>query len=108
MRRKEATIMKRSYFKLNIEDVMEIVSEHMAVSEGFGCFTTNTRVIDENGEWYMVIAIGELEDREIDNLDMEMLSKKIKYNGTHGEEGYWKTNEEMRRTLSKFVEDHKK
>lgn len=50
---KSGKIMKKSYFKLNIEDVMEIVSEHMAVSEGFDSFSTNTKVnkMKKDGVW---------------------------------------------------------
>lgn len=94
--------MKRSYFKLNIDDVMEIVSEHMAVSEGFECFSTNTKIVEENGVWHMIIAIGELEDMGIDNLDMDKLSKDIEYNGSHGEKDYWKTDNEIKKALDKF------
>lgn len=94
--------MKRSYFKLNIDDVMEIVSEHMAISEGFESFSTNTKVIKDGEEWYLLIAIGELEDMEIDHIDMDKLSKRVKYNGTHGDNNYWKTDDEIKKAINKF------
>lgn len=50
----------------------------------------------------MVIAIGELEDMEIDNIDMDKLSENIKYNGSHSTEGYWKTNDEIIEAISKL------
>lgn len=94
--------MKRSYFKLNIDDVMEIVSEHLAVSDGFECFSSNTKIVEDDGEWYMLIAIGELEDMGIDNLDMDKLNKNIEYNGSHGGKDYWKTDDEIKKALDKF------
>ncbi len=99
--------LKRKFFKLNIDDVMEIVSEYLATSEGFECFSTNTKIVEENGKWYMVIAIGNLEDKGIDYINMEELSQKIEYNGNHGED-YWKSDKELKEAINKFNKNNNK
>ena len=95
--------MKRKYFKLNMDDVMEIVSEKLAASEGFKTFSTKTEIISDDESWYMVVAIGKLEDMEIHNLNMSELAQKIEYNGTHGND-YWLSDETMQKTINGFLE----
>ncbi len=99
--------MKRKYFKLNMDDVMEIVSEELAASEGFKTFSTKTEIISDGESWYMVVAIGELEDNGIHNINMSELAQKIEYNGTHGND-YWLSDEAMKRTVEGFLKKNMK
>lgn len=93
--------MKRKYFKLNLDDVTEIVSEYAAEKAGFKTFITRSFVYDEDG-WYMLIAVGDLEDTELLSIDMEELKKNVEYNGTHGD-GYWQTDEDIKRAMEGYL-----
>ena len=99
--------MKRKYFKLNIEDVIDIVTESLAISEGFDTFSTKSGVMSENGNWYLIVAVGEADDLKIGELDIAELGKSIEYNGTHEIEGYWQTDEEIKKAVENFLKNNK-
>lgn len=77
--------MERKYFKYNSDDILEILTETLAVESGFGTFSSRSTLIVENGEIFFVGVIGELEDEEVDKIDLEKLYSEIEYNGTHPE-----------------------
>ena len=99
--------MKRTYFKLNIDDVMEIVSEHLAEKSGYKTFGTNTRIFSDEKNWNMIIVIGEVDDLEIHKINMNELNEKLEYNGTHGLENYWKTDDELKKAVDKFIKKNR-
>lgn len=99
--------MNRIYYKLNIDDVIEIVSDYLAENSGYKTFATNTRVFEDEGNWYMVIAIGEADDLEIHKIDMEELNKNIDYNGIHGLKGCWQGDEKIKETINEFLSNNK-
>lgn len=99
--------MNRTYYKLNIDDVIEIVSDYLAENSGYKTFATNTRVFEDEGNWNMVIAIGEADDFEIHKIDMEELNKNIKYNGIHGQKGCWQSDDEIKETIKVFLANNK-
>ena len=99
--------MNRTYYKLNIDDVIEIVSDYLAENSGYKTFATNTRIFEDEENWNMVIAIGEAEDLEIHNINMEEINKSISYNGIHGQKGCWQSDEEIKETIKGFLENNK-
>ena len=99
-------LMKRTYYKLNEEDVMEIVSEHLAEQAGYKTFGTNTRIFSDGKSWNMVIAIGEAEDFEIHRMDMEKLNRVLDYFGCVGQPGYWHSDKDMNLTIASFIKNN--
>lgn len=99
-------LMKRTYYKLNEEDVMEIVSEYLAEQAGYKTFGTNTRIFSDGESWNMVIAIGEADDMGIHRIDMEKLNSELEYNGTHGQPGYWQSDKDIKRTIDSFIKNN--
>lgn len=75
---------KHHYFKLNADDILEIVCHHLADQEELGTYNSKLTFIDEgNDELRIVAAFGELEDESITELDLFKLDKEIDYNGDH-------------------------
>lgn len=92
---------KRKYFKYNKYDILEILTETLAVENGFGTFTSNADLMIDNGEIFFVGVISELEDSEIDSMDLSELYKKMEYNGTHSDD-IWLTDEQLKDALNKI------
>ena len=75
---------KRKTFKLNEDDILEILSEHLAAKSKFDTFWSQSSLIGEAGKDLRLISvIGELEDSDIKDLDLEEIDKKIDFNGDH-------------------------
>lgn len=75
---------KRKIFKYNEDDILEILSEYLAVENGFNTFQSRTLLLGTPGKDLRLIAVvGELEDDDIMNLDLEEIDKKMDYNGSH-------------------------
>ena len=63
---------------------MEILSEYLAGENGFNTFQSRTLVLGTPGKDLRLIAVvGELEDDDITNLDLEDIDKEMDYNGSH-------------------------
>ncbi len=75
--------MKRKQFKLNKDDILEIVTEALAHDHGFGTFSARADLIVEDGEVYFVGVIGEEDDRGVSQVNLDALYTEIEYNGTH-------------------------
>ena len=74
---------KIRYFKLNQDDIMEIVSEHIAARCQKRCFQTQSLLLGEPGkDLRMLIAVG----KNNDHLDFDTfyeLDKTMPFNGDH-------------------------
>ena len=77
-------LMKKKYFKYNKDDILEILTETLAVENGFDTFSSNSNLIIDNDEIFFVGVIGELDDEEVDTADLDKIYSEIEYNGTHG------------------------
>jgi len=75
---------KRKIFKYNEDDILEILSEYLAGENGFNTFQSRTLLLGTPGKDLRLIAVvGELEDDDITNLDLEDIDKEMDYNGSH-------------------------
>ncbi|KOO51633.1 hypothetical protein [Viridibacillus arvi] len=100
---------KHHYFKLNEDDILEIVCHHLADQEELGTYNSKLTFIDEgNDDLRIVAAFGELEDESITELDLFKLDKEIDYNGDHANipEGcnLDPTNPETREKVKKLLD----
>lgn len=74
---------KIHYFKLNQDDIMEIVSEHIAEKCKKRCFQTKSLILGEPGkDLRMLIAVGNSKDR-LDFDTLYELDETMPYNGDH-------------------------
>lgn len=75
--------------KYNEDDVLEILTEHLAIKYGFNAF--NSRAIfygNPSQDLRMVCVIGESEDHKVNEVDLEALDEEIDYNGPHSKYHY--------------------
>ena len=96
--------MKKKYFKYNKDDILEILTETLALENGFGTFSSNSDLIVENGEIFFIGVIGELEDEEVDNINLEKLYSETPYNGTHHERTVYSSSNTLSVALKKSIE----
>jgi len=93
--------MEKKYFKYNKYDMLEIITEALAVQQGFGTFNSNSKLIVDDGEIFFIGIIGELEDFEINSMDLNELYEKMEYNGTHSDDA-WLTDEQLKNAFDKI------
>lgn len=75
---------KRKIFKYNEDDILEILSEYLAEAYGFDTFQSNVILIGEsNKNLRMIAVIGDLEDDDIRNIDLDKLDNEMEFNGSH-------------------------
>jgi len=71
-------------FKYDEDDILEILTEYLAEENGFGTFASRAKIIGESGKDLRLIAIiGENDNTEIENLNIEDIDSKMEYNGNH-------------------------
>ena len=78
--------MEKKYFKYNQSDILEILTEALAVENGFGTFNSRSDLFIDNGEVFFVGVVGEVDDLEINDVDLDKLYSDLDYNGTHPKE----------------------
>jgi len=75
---------KRKVFKLNEDDILEILSEHLAEESGFDTFQSQAILLGTPGnDLRLVAVVGDLEDDEISGIDLEEMDIELNYNGSH-------------------------
>jgi hypothetical protein len=75
---------KRRFFKLNEDDILEILTEHLAEKYKFDTFQSKAIILGSiEKDLRLIAAIGDLEDDEISKLDLESIDKLIEFNGDH-------------------------
>lgn len=83
---------KRKIFKLNEDDILDIVTEYLAGEYSYDTYQSMALITGDPGENLRVVAvIGDFDDEEMNQLDLEKLDQKIDYNGTitHIEEHHY-------------------
>ncbi len=76
--------MKRKVYKYNQDDILEILTEHLAEKGGFNTFQSRAILLgspDKNLR--LITVVGELDDDDINDIDLDELDKSMDYNGTH-------------------------
>jgi hypothetical protein len=94
--------VKNKYFKYNKEDILEILTEHLARENGFGTFSSKAELVFDDGCITFIAAIGELENDDVTRTDLAKLYHEMDYNGTHDGSGL--TDEQMTGALDKMIE----
>ena len=80
---------KQIVFKYNEDDLLEILTEHLAKENGFGEFCARAVIVGTPGKDLRMIAIiGDSEDDSIKSKNLEEIDKKMEYNGSHSKAQY--------------------
>ncbi len=73
---------KHQYFKLNEDDILSIISDYLNKQVKFETYNSRLAFVEnENNEYRILAAYGELEDKSIDEIDFEVLDKILPFNG---------------------------
>ena len=73
---------KHQYFKLSEDDILGIVYDHLSQQVKFGTFNSRISFVEnENNEYRIIAAFGELEDESIGKIDFQELDKTLQFNG---------------------------
>lgn len=76
-------------FKFNEDDILEILTEYLAESSGFGTFNARAILLGTpNKDLRLVAVINESEDESISQLDLEECDRNMDFNGSHKSENY--------------------
>lgn len=75
---------KRKYFKYNEEDILEILSEYLYTDCNSETIGSKAILLGEPGENLRLVAVvGDGEDEELYETDLEEIDQKIDFNGSH-------------------------
>ncbi|MGC9934299.1 hypothetical protein [Priestia aryabhattai] len=75
---------KRKYFKYNEEDILEILSEYFYTDCNFETIGSKAILLGEPGKDLRLIGVvGDGEDEELYETNLEELDGKIDFNGSH-------------------------
>ena len=99
---------KHQYYKLSEDDILGIVSNYLSEQMNFGTFNSRiTFVENENNEYRIIAAFGELEDESIDGIDFQELDKTLQFNGERSKMPqkflFDSTNPEHRAKVQKLI-----
>lgn len=74
----------RMMFKYNEDDILELLAERIAESNGYGTFRSRAILFGKsNDDLRLLCVVGNLDDDEVDNINLEELDKSMDFNGTH-------------------------
>jgi len=83
------SMTKQVVFKYNEDDLLEILTEHLAKENDFGEFCARAVIVGTPGKDLRMIAIiGDSEDDSIRSENLEELDEKMEYNGSHSKAQY--------------------
>lgn len=83
---KNKSNLKKLLIKYNEDDILEILTEYLAVENGFGTFNSRAVLLGEpNKDLRLVAVIGELEDETVYDVDLSELDSNMNFNGSHTE-----------------------
>lgn len=75
---------KIELYKLNQDDILEILTEYLAQLNGLDTFSSKAIIIGTpNKDLRVITAVGELEEENLYSLDLEEVDRKIDFNGSH-------------------------
>ena len=75
---------KRKYFKYNEQDILEILSEYLHTNANSESINSQAILLGETAKDLRLVAVvGDSEDEELFETDLEEIDKKIDFNGSH-------------------------
>ncbi|KQU13792.1 hypothetical protein ASG61_30055 [Bacillus sp. Leaf75] len=75
---------KRKYFKYNEQDILEILSEYLHTNSNSETISSKAILLGETAkDLRLVTVVGDGEDEELYETDLEEIDKKIDFNGSH-------------------------
>ena len=75
---------KRKYFKYNEQDILKILSEYLHTNTNSETISSQAILLGETAKDLRLVAvIGDGEDEELFETDLEEIDKKIDFNGSH-------------------------
>ncbi|GAB1786682.1 hypothetical protein [Priestia megaterium] len=75
---------KRKYFKYNEQDILEILSEYFHTNSSSENISSKAILLGETArDLRLVAVVGDGEDEELFETDLEEIDKKIDFNGSH-------------------------
>ncbi|MET3690446.1 hypothetical protein ABIC37_006051 [Priestia megaterium] len=75
---------KRKYFKYNEQDILEILSEYLHTNANSESINSQVILLGETAKDLRLVAVvGDSEDEELFETDLEEIDKKIDFNGSH-------------------------
>ncbi|QOR65954.1 hypothetical protein IM538_19445 [Cytobacillus suaedae] len=78
--------MKRKVYKYNQDDILEILTEHLAEEGGFETFQSKAIFLGTPGkDLRLITVVGELDDDDINEIDLDEIDKSMDYNGSHSD-----------------------
>ena len=82
--------MKRKVkIKYNEDDILEILTEYLAKEYGFKVFNSKAKLLGSPGKDIRLVAvIGDLADNSVENVNLNEIDLKLKYNGSHSKARY--------------------
>ncbi|MFJ8264278.1 hypothetical protein ACIQ4I_20440 [Rummeliibacillus sp. NPDC094406] len=73
---------KHQYFKLSEDDILGIISDYLSEQVNFGTFNSRIEFVEnENNEYRIIAAYGEIDDESIDEIDFKVLDETLQFNG---------------------------
>ncbi|MCQ6276628.1 hypothetical protein JMM81_17075 [Bacillus sp. V3B] len=77
---------KQKIFKYNQDDILEILTEHLAEEGGFDTFQSKAILLGTpDKDLRLITVIGELDDDGITDIDLDEIDKSMDYNGSHSD-----------------------
>lgn len=75
---------KKMFFKYDENDILEILTEHLAENNGFETYNSHAVILGTPSENLRLIAVvGESEDETLSDVDLEKIDKEMDFNGDH-------------------------
>ncbi|MCY8499784.1 hypothetical protein P8917_17040 [Bacillus atrophaeus] len=80
------TKKKRKVFKFNQDDILEILTEHIAKENDLDIWHLKAILLGSSDkDVRLITVIGELDDDDITDIDLHEIDKSINYNSSHSE-----------------------
>ena len=77
---------KRKYFKYNEQDILKIMAEYLHANSNSESINSQAILLGETAKDLRLVAVvGDGEDEEIFETDLEEIDKKIDFNGSYWE-----------------------
>ncbi|MGG3178083.1 hypothetical protein ABEQ41_07405 [Priestia megaterium] len=75
---------KRKYFKYNEQDILKIMAEYLHANSNSESINSQAILLGETAKDLRLVAVvGDGEDEEIFETDLEEIDKKIDFNGSY-------------------------
>jgi hypothetical protein len=82
--RRNRSFQGRKIFKLNEDDILEIISEQLAEEAGFGEFSSRTQLFGAVGKDLRIVSVIDSDNSKLlKDIDMKEIDEKTEFNGSH-------------------------